>query len=190
MKHLAYSVSWSMAAAMIICNVSIAHAQPSDTTTKIRVNGFIDTYYAYDINRPADGERRFTTQAVRHNEANTNLAWIGVSAERRRMRARVALQAGTSVQVNYAGEPRIGATSGPDVSRFLQEAVVGAQLSDKVWIDAGIYYSYIGLEGWSSSDNPTYTRSLVADYSPYYLSGAKLTWTVSPERAMSAMIWL
>ncbi len=130
---------------------------------------------------PADGERRFTTQPVRHDEANVNLAWLGVTVERQRVRARVALQAGTSVQSNYAGEPRNGATSGPDVSRFIQEAVVGVKLSDNLWVDGGIYYSYIGLESWSSSDNPTYTRSLVADYTPYYLSGAKLTWQATPK---------
>ncbi len=159
--------------------VRASSAQGSDTATTIRLTGFVDTYYAWDSGRPTDGERRFTTQAVRDNEANVNLAWLGVSVERRRARARVALQAGTSVQVNYAGEPRRGATSGPDVARFIQEASAGARLSEHVWIDAGIYASYIGLENWTSSDNPTYTRSLVADYSPYYLSGAKVTWQPS-----------
>ena len=163
-----------------------ALAQVADTATRIRINGFVDTYYAWDSNRPADGERRFTTQAVRHDEMNVNLAWLGVTVERRKVRARVALQAGTSVQVNYAGEPANGATSGPDLARLIQEAVVGARLGSGLWIDAGVYYSYIGLEGWSSADNPTYTRSLVADYSPYYLSGAKLTW--QPTAALTAQL--
>lgn len=166
--------------ALVLCASSL-HAQTTDTTTKIRLNGLVDTYYAYDFTRPADGERRFTTQPVRHDEINVNLAWIGVTVERSKTRARFALQAGTSVQANYAAEPRNGATSGPDVARLIQEAVVGAKLSENVWVDGGIYSSYIGLEGWSSSDNLTYTRSLVAEYSPYYLSGAKLTWKVTPK---------
>ena len=33
------------------------------------------------------------------------------------------------------------------------------------------------MESWASRDNLTYTRSLVGDYSPYYQSGVKLTWT-------------
>ena len=157
------------------------HAQRADTTTNVKLSGFVDAYYAYDVTRPFDGERRFTTQPVRHNEANVNLAWLGVTVERQRVRARIALQAGTSVQSNYAGEPRTGSTSGPSVAQFIQEAVVGFKASDKVWIDGGIYYSYIGLESWSSADNPTYTRSLVADYTPYYLSGARLTWAATPK---------
>ncbi len=167
-------------AALLLC-ASALRAQTTDTTTKVRLHGFVDTYYAYDFTRPADGERRFTTQPVRHDEMNVNLVWLGVTVERQKTRARIALQAGTSVQVNYAGEPQNGATSGPDVARLIQEAVVGVKLADNVWVDGGIYASYIGLEGWSSSDNLTYTRSLVAEYSPYYLSGARLTWAVTPK---------
>jgi hypothetical protein len=152
-----------------------------DTVTRITINGFVDTYYAYDATRPPAGDRQFTTQAVRHDEVNVNLAWLGLTLSRARTRARVAVQAGTSVQSNYAGEPRVGVVSGPSVSQFIQEAVVGYRLRDKLWIDAGIYSSYIGLESWSSGDNLTYTRSLVADYSPYYLSGAKLTWQATPK---------
>ncbi len=166
---------------VLLCTATTAlSAQQTTDSTRVRLNGFVDTYYAFDFTRPADGERRFTTQPVRHDEVNVNLAWIGVTVERERMRARLAMQAGTSVQVNYASEPRNGATSGPDLSQLLQEAVVGYRLADKVWIDGGVYSSYIGLEGWTSADNPTYTRSLVAEYTPYYLSGAKLTWIATP----------
>ncbi len=171
---------FSIPAALCLCAPTLG-AQATDTTTKIRLNGFVDAYYAYDFTRPADGERRFTTQPVRHDEANVNLAWLGVTVERQKVRARVALQAGTSVQSNYAGEPRNGSTSGPDLARLIQEAVVGVKLADNVWVDGGIYNSYIGLESWSSSDNLAYTRSLVADYTPYYLSGVKLTWAPTPK---------
>lgn len=168
-------------AACLIPLAAPLRAQTADTARTVRLQGFVDAYYAYDVAQPFDGERRFTTQAVRHDEFNVNLAWIGVTMERRRTRARLALQAGTSVQANYAGEPRNGATSGPDLARSIQEAYAGVKLRDGLWLDGGIYYSYIGLEGWSSADNPTYTRSLVAEYTPYYLSGARLTWSATPK---------
>lgn len=170
----------SVLSATVLLYASTLDAQSSDTTTRIRLSGFVDTYYAYDLTRPADGERRFTTQSVRHDEVNVNLAWLGITVERRQARARLAVQAGTSVQANYAGEPRTGATSGPDLARLIQEAVVGVRLADRLWLDGGVYLSYIGLESWSSFENLTYTRSLVADYTPYYLSGAKLTWAATP----------
>jgi hypothetical protein len=39
-----------------------------------------------------------------------------------------------------------------------------------------VFFSPVGMESWMSRDNPTYTRSLVADYSPYYSAGVKATW--------------
>lgn len=152
----------------------------SDTTPKITFGGFVDGYYAYDFNRPSTFDRAFTTQPARHNEFNVNLAHVDVKLDGRRIRGRFALQAGTSVQSNYAGEPRNGSVGGPELSRHIQEAVVGAKLADALWLDGGIFLSHIGMESFISRDNPTYTRSLVADYSPYYQSGVKLTWQASP----------
>jgi hypothetical protein len=151
-----------------------------DTTPKITFGGFVDGYYAFDFNRPANFDRVYTTQPARHNEFNVNLAFVEARLDAPRVRGRLALQAGTSVRANYAGEPRNGTVSGPDLARIIQEAVAGAKISDNVWVDGGIFLSHIGMEGFISRDNPIYTRSLVADFSPYYESGAKLTWQPRP----------
>ena len=148
----------------------------SEDSLQVAWSGFVDAYYAWDSGHPSAFDRPYTTQAARSNEFNINLAHVGVSLVGPRVRGRVALQAGTSVQANYAGEPTTGSLSGPSLSRHIQEATAGARLADGLWLDGGIYFSYIGLEGWISRDNPTYTRSLVAEFSPYYLSGARLTW--------------
>jgi hypothetical protein len=152
-------------------------AQVADSAVTARVGGFVDTYYAYDFNRPRALDRAFTTQPARHNEFNVNLAYVEVVVSGPRVRGRLALQTGTSVQANYAGEPREGLVSGPDLARVIQEAVAGYQLAPNLWIDGGIFLSHLGMESFISRDNATYTRSLVSDYSPYYQSGAKLTWT-------------
>jgi hypothetical protein len=49
-----------------------------------------------------------------------------------------------------------------------------------VWVDAGVYFSPFGGESWISRDNWTYTRSLIADGSPYYAAGVKATWAATP----------
>lgn len=150
-----------------------------DTTRTVTWGGFVDTYYAWDFNRPGNLDRSFTTQPARHDEFNINLAHVEAKLAAPRTRGRLALQAGTSVQSNYAGEPRVGSISGPDLARHIQEAVVGVRAGSRLWIDAGLYLSHIGQESWISRDNPTYTRSLLADYSPYYETGVKATWTAT-----------
>lgn len=146
----------------------------------VAVSGFVDFYYAFDFGRPATRDRAFTTQAVRHNEANVNLAAISLAVEREHIRGRITLQAGTSVQSNYAGEPGNGPTSGAGLSRHIQEAYGGLRLAPGLWLDAGISLGSLGWEGWVSRDNPTYTRSLVAEYTPYYESGIRIIWEPAP----------
>ena len=151
-----------------------------DTTPKITFGGFVDGYYAFDFNRPANFDRPYTTQAARHNEFNVNLAYVEAKLDAPTIRGRLAIQAGTSVQNNYAGEPRNGSVSGPDLARLLQEAFVGVKLADNLWVDGGIFFAHTGMESFISRDNLAYTRSLAGDYSPFYLSGAKLTWQAAP----------
>lgn len=164
-----------LVALLLLPNLGIAQA-PS-----ISFGGFVDTYLAWDAGRPRNIDRAYTTQAARHAEFNVNLAYLDAILTGDRVRGRLALQAGTSVEANYLGEPTTGRISGGDLSRHIQEAVVGVRMSQKAWIDAGIFLSHTGNESWISRDNPTYTRSLVADFSPYYESGAKLTWQVRPD---------
>jgi hypothetical protein len=174
-------------ALLLVASAVRAQATAADTTIKVIWGAFVDGYYAWDFQRPATFDRSFaggtsfTTQPARHNEFNVNLAYIEVRADGQRVRGRLALQTGTSVQSNYSGEPTNGQVSGPSLSRLVQEAVAGIKIADNVWIDGGIFFSHLGMEGWVSRDNLTYTRSLVGDYSPYYQSGAKITWAATPK---------
>jgi hypothetical protein len=165
-----------MAGALI---ASPSYAQ-GPSRPSVRFGGFVDVYYAWDFGRSASIDRSFTTQPARHNEFNVNLAFLEARLTGERVRGRLALQAGTSVQANYGAEPALGSISGPSLNRHLQEAYVGLRLARVLWADAGVFFSHIGQEGWISRDNPTYSRSFIADYTPYYSSGVKLTWQVSP----------
>jgi hypothetical protein len=154
----------------------VAIAQSTPDSSRVRVGGFVDAYFAYDFSRPPTTDRSYTTQAARHSEANVNLAFIDATLTGARVRGRLAIQYGTSVQANYAGEPARGAISGPAVSRFLQEAFAGVHATRTLWIDGGIMLAPFGAESWISRDNWTYTRSLIADNSPYYEAGVRATW--------------
>jgi hypothetical protein len=172
MRRLAWLVMWLAVPSRVVAQ---------DSARTVTVGGFVDTYYAWDFNasRPGAFDRAYTTQAVRNEEFNVNLAFVEVKLSGPQVRGRLALQAGTSVQANYAGEPTTGAVSGPDLARHIQEAVVGVRAARTLWIDAGIYLSHIGQESWISRDNPTYSRSMIAEFSPYYEAGMKATWAAS-----------
>ena len=169
-------------------------ARAEEATSPVKFGGFIDTYYAYDFRRPG-AERIFvspaggtpaiySTQPARHNEFNINLAFVDAKLEMERVRGRLALQMGTSVQANYAGESaadqtRAGGSGAGGLTRHIQEAVVGYEIAPRFWVDAGIYFSHIGMESFISRDNLAYTRSLSADNSPYNQTGVRFSYALS-----------
>ncbi len=134
-------------------------------------NGYVEVYYQYDFNKPSDNTRPgFVYSHNRHNEFNINLGYLKGSYSAERVRANLALAAGTYMNANYAAE------SG--VLKNIYEANAGVKLSKKknLWLDAGIFGSHIGFESAVSKDCWALTRSIVADNSPYYETGAKITY--------------
>jgi hypothetical protein len=170
----------SVAAGLLLAPSSLPAQAADASAPRLTFGAFVDAYYAYDAGRPLNFDRAFTTQAARANEFNVNLAHVEMLISASRVRGRLALQAGTSVQANYGAEAANGAVSGPLLARHLQEAYAGYQLNDALWVDAGIFFSNMGAESWISSDNLTYTRSVVAEYSPYYSTGVRAVWQASP----------
>lgn len=158
---------------------------PADTAGTVAFGAFVDAYYAYDFGRPESHDRAFTTQAARHDEFNLNLAHVEARYSSSRVRGRLALQAGTSVQVNYAAEPdELGGRT--NFLPHLQEAFIGVSLAPGLWIDGGIMLSHLGSESWISSDNPNYTRSLASEFASYYEAGVRATWNATP--ALTAQV--
>lgn len=137
----------------------------------LTISGYTEAYYQYDFNKPSDGNRPgFIYSHNRHNEFNLNLGFLKASYTAERVRANLALAAGTYVNANYAAEP--------GVLKNIFEADAGIKLGKKnVWLDAGIFPSHIGFESAVSRDCWNLTRSILADNSPYFEAGAKITYT-------------
>lgn len=168
-----------VAAGALALTAGGAQAQAPDTAARVTFGAFIDSYYGWDFGRPEGHQRALVTQAARHDEFAVNLAHVEARYQSPSVRARLALQAGTSVQVNYAGEP----DSLGGVGNFfphVQEAYAGVAVTPALWVDAGIFLSHVGSESWISADNPVYTRSLPSELAPYYQSGVRATWQATP----------
>ncbi|MBK7375526.1 MAG: porin [Chitinophagaceae bacterium] len=140
-------------------------------------SGYVEAYYQYDFNKPTDNNRPgFIYSHNRHNEFNLNLGFLKGSYNAERVRANLAIAAGTYMNANYAAET--------GVLKNIFEANAGLKISKKknLWIDAGIFSSHIGFESAVSKDCWTLTRSMLADNSPYFEAGAKLTYTSNNNR--------
>lgn len=146
-------------------------AQTDSLKSTLTFSGYLEPYYAYDFGKPQDHSRpAFTYSHNRHNEVNLNLGFVKVAYQAQNIRANLALAAGTYMNANLAAEP--------GVLKNIYEANVGVKIAKKkdLWVDAGIFASHIGFESAIGKDNWTLTRSILADNSPYYESGAKITY--------------
>jgi hypothetical protein len=145
--------------------------------SRLHVEGGVDAYYAYNLNRP-DSDVNFLpgtgTTARRHDEITVNLASLGVKLAPEPVGFHVLLGFGTGIDVLHRAEPEEDAT-GPDVWRYVQQASLSFA-QGPLTLEAGIYPSHIGLESFQSQLNWTYTRSWMGEYSPYYQTGLKGTW--------------
>ncbi|GAB2671759.1 porin [Flavihumibacter cheonanensis] len=152
---------------------------------KIKFSGYLETYYTYDFNRPQNHTRPdFLYSHNRHNEFNLNLGFLKGSFSSERLRANLAFAAGTYMNANLASEP--------GVLKNIFEANLGVKLSARKnwWLDAGVLPSHIGFESAVSKDCWTLTRSMLADNSPYYETGVKLSYTSQNNKWTAAMLIL
>ena len=177
-RSLFLAILWLSCSLLYAQNDSIWQQKPT-----LNLSGFLDVFYVYDFNQPQGTDRQvFLFNHNRHNEFNLNLGVVKFDITHSKYRANFAIQTGTYANDNYAAEPGL--------LKNIFEANIGISLNKKknLWVDAGVLPSHIGFESAISMDNMTLTRSLLAENSPYFLTGAKLTYNPNDKWEISGLI--
>lgn len=165
--------------------ISGGAAAQVEEPSKFSVSGYAGIYYNYDFNKPENHTiPSFLYNHNRSNEVNINLAFIKGTYSAERVRGNLSLMAGTYAQANLAAEQ--------PVMQHIYEANAGVKLSKNanLWLDAGIFSSHIGFESAVSKDCWTLSRSILAENSPYYEAGAKISYTSSNEKWFLSALYL
>ena len=152
---------------------------------KVKFSGYLETYYGYDFNKPADHNRpAFIYSHNRANEVNLNLGFIKAAYDSGNIRANLAVMAGTYANANLSAEP--------GVLKNIFEANAGVKLSktENLWIDAGVFASHIGFESAVSKDCWVLTRNIASENTPYYESGAKVTYGTQDGKLTATLLYL
>ena len=146
------------------------HADSTDHLVKdfpIKSEGVIDVYYAYDFGKPSNNERpSYLYHYKKHDEFSLNLGMVRFEVEKEKYHGAFSIMAGTFPEYNMQREQ--GAL------KHVNEAYAGVKLANKLWLDAGIFNSHLGFESAIGIENMTLSRSISAENTPYFLSGAKL----------------
>lgn len=134
---------------------------------------FGDFYYAHSNIEHPMGERIYGTQIKNEKEISLNHAIANFEGKSQLFRFGLGFHTGTFVKANYEAEPQ--------ELKYIYQARGGILLLENLWLDVGIFPSHLGGESMVSMENFTYTRSLIADYSPYYEAGARLRYEPSDD---------
>jgi Putative beta-barrel porin-2, OmpL-like. bbp2 len=170
--------------AMLLLYSTFLVAQ-NDSTKKWTFSGYGEIYYSYDFANPANHQKEnFIYNHKRHNELNANLIVVKATYTDKIIRTNLGLMVGNYAQYNLSAEPTW--------AQFVYEANIGVKLSKKhnLWLDAGIMPSHIGFESAISADCWTLTRSILAENSPYFETGLKMSYTNNKENLTLALLVL
>lgn len=157
-----------------------------------RYGAYLDIGGIGNFNVPENGLWRSRTTASRHNQAAPNMVLAYVRkdvSEASRWGMELGAQGGYD-SVDFAflqGESKVG---GADVLRHVHRANASylAPLGNGLTITAGLFNSLMGYESLYARDNTNYTRSWIADNTPYMMFGVNAAYPVNDRLTVTAFV--
>ncbi|HEY0004779.1 MAG TPA: outer membrane beta-barrel protein [Pyrinomonadaceae bacterium] len=160
-----------------------------DFFKKTQVSGFIDTYYAYNFNRPANRVNAFRSFDSRHHQFAFNVAEIAFEKtpeEDSRFGFRVDLDFGPAADFLSGTEP-----GGVEVYKHFQQ-VYGSYLAPVgkgLKLDFGKFISWSGAEVDEAQDNWNYSRGLLYTVvQPAYHMGLQTTYDFNERVSLAGAV--
>jgi hypothetical protein len=153
---------------------------------------YLDVGYAANLNFPDNDRWRSRSTASRHNQPAPNmvLAYVRKDAsEASRWGMELGVQGGYD-SVDFAflqGEKKV---DGADVLRHLHRANASylAPIGNGLTVTAGLFNSLMGYESLYAKDNSNYTRSWIADNTPYLMFGVNAAYPVNDRMTVTAFV--
>ena len=169
-----------------------ADTSAENTSSEWHYGAYADLSYIINFNFPENHLWRSRTTAYRHNELAPNMGLIYVrkdATEQSRWGMELGAQGGydTNKFAFLQGEPDVG---GADTLRHIHRANVSylAPLGNGLTVQAGLFNSLIGYESLYAKDNANYTRSWIADNTPYMMFGVNAKYPVNERLTLTGFI--
>jgi Putative beta-barrel porin-2, OmpL-like. bbp2 len=169
-----------------------AASEPATSTRAWHYGAYVDAGYVGNFNFPDNQLWRNRATAAHHNQLSPNigLAYVRKDAtESSRWGMELGFQGGRDSEefAFLAGERRV---DGSDVLRHVHRANMSylAPIGKGLTITTGLFNSLIGYESLYAKDNANYTRSWIADNTPYMMFGVHAQYPVSETLTVSTFI--
>lgn len=139
---------------------------------KIRSNVYAEVYF---LNSSKGVKSPLFYNHTSVNRPALNLGMLEFFADKNRWSFQSGIMLGTYSQKNLAAEPKY--------LKQIYQFNLQFQLNSTNQIMVGIFPSHIGLESAKNLENDCFSRSYLAENSPYYESG--LSWNYNPSKNLS-----
>jgi len=170
----------------------VASSQPMASSSPWHYGAYVDVGYVGNFNFPDNHLWRHRATASHHNELSPNmgLAYVRKDATvSSRWGMELGFQGGRdSEEFGFLlGERSV---DGGDVLRHIHRANVSylAPAGNGLLVTVGLFNSLMGYESLYAKDNNNYTRSWIADYTPYMMFGANAQYSVNDRLTLTAFV--
>ncbi|MGB4068771.1 MAG: outer membrane beta-barrel protein [Nitrospira sp.] len=154
--------------------------------------GYVDVGYIGNFNFPDNQLWRNRATAAHHNQLSPNMGLAYVrkdSSALSRWGMELGFQGGRDTEefAFLVGERRV---DGSDVLRHIHRANMSylAPVGNGLTITAGLFNSLMGYESLYAKDNANYTRSWIADNTPYMMFGVNAQYPLNDNLTVTAFV--
>ncbi|MEZ4720982.1 MAG: outer membrane beta-barrel protein [Flavobacteriales bacterium] len=125
--------------------------ESSDSLSRLTISGYVSTYFAhYSDSVPIGTYEKFPTVSPYSDAFSLNIAQLSALFISQKSRANLTLQYGDIARSAWS----------PTFS-MLQEANAGIRIVPRLWFDAGLFRTHIGLESIQPRENITSSIAIV-----------------------------
>lgn len=158
----------------------------------VTFGAYAEALYQWNFNAPDNGITNFRGFDNRHNTFTLSNVALDALWDRDNIVGRITLQVGHTPSTYFLGEPTLAGASGAnrsdaDLWKYVQQAYAGYRfdVGGGLTVSAGLYLSPIGPESIAIRDNWNWSRSNLFFGLPFYHTGLRATYALSPEWAVT-----
>jgi Putative beta-barrel porin-2, OmpL-like. bbp2 len=166
------------------------------TKATLTIGGYVEAFWQWNVNNPDNFVTNYRGFDNRHNMFTLDNVVLDLVGTYGAVSTHIALQIGNTPNAYYLSEPVWRATSGagpssPAIWQNIQQANVAyvAPVGAGLTLDMGVFLSPIGPEGMAIKDQWNWSRSNLFFGLPFYHSGMRATYPVTPRLTASLQLY-
>lgn len=142
----------------------------------LTISGYVDTYYQYNLNRPASGINGGRIFDLPHNNFSLGLVQTVFTYSVKRLNVVADLTFGPNADFGNFGNE--------GTSRIIKQAYIAYDFTDKLSFTVGQFGTHIGYELIDAPLNANYSLSYLFGNGPFYHTGAKLDYQLGKKAGL------